>query len=278
MIEEEEIASDIPEMDRIEVKFDCYTFYKFIDGIENYIDEGVFRIKDNELYISFMDPSRVMLAKASKIIDISVDNEFKLVVDFGTLRDLLKTRKEDKKTVKLEFVRNSHTLNLTKKSKKYNSIITRELELLDIDPEEIPMDKLDTIEYTSRGTFPISFLNDFFYESGVISDVITIQINEEGITFNEKGVIGKSKYLIKAMYCETLEGNEQSDYSLTFLKAIKPLLSILSDDTPITLNLKQDNPLKINFSISELGIDIVIFHAPRIEEVEFEEDEDSEDF
>ncbi|KKK67834.1 hypothetical protein LCGC14_2950100, partial [marine sediment metagenome] len=211
------------------LEFDCYEFYKFIESIEKYTNELELVFENREFYIEFMNASRIMMCKCSKSIDVIEPFEkMKFGINTRDFKLILKTRKKDKKTVELTFDNTKNHIELVKTSEAYNSKIVKTLNLLDLDLKVIPMDNLLKIEYPAKANFPISFLEDFFYESANYSEIVDIEINDiEGLIFSETGIIGTSRYLIENQYCNSIEGNERGAYSYTYLTPIKPLLPIL---------------------------------------------------
>ena len=71
-----------------------------------------------------------------------------------------------------------------------------------------------------------------------------------------------------------LQGSSAGAYSLTFLKAI---LKIASITEKLEISLKTDHPLKMNFDLLEGG-ELSYFLAPRVEEEEFGDDDDMDEF
>nr|BDI55153.1 MAG: proliferating cellular nuclear antigen [uncultured archaeon] len=261
------------------LSFDCYQFYKFIDVLEKYADEIEFVFENREFSINFMDASRIMLCKCTKYLDkLTTIERMKFGISTNDLKAILRTRKEDKKEISITFDNSKTYIELVKTSETYKSIITRTLNLLELDLEEVPMDNLNKIKYPSKAIFPCKFLNDFFYESGLYSEIVEIEINElEGIGFSENGQIGNSKYLIENQYCSEIEGNEKGSYSYTFLTPIKPLLPILDKNSEIKLHIKNDHPIRLELYIDSLDINILIYLAPRVEEAEYDDYEDEFD-
>ncbi len=72
---------------------------------------------------------------------------------------------------------------------------------------------------------------------------------------------------------KNIKAISKGSYSLQFLKSI---LKIENITEKLTISLKDDHPLKLIFNIFEGGT-ISYFLAPRVEEVEFEE-EDLEEY
>lgn len=280
-IEQTEVKMKERKNQIINLKFDCYEFYKFIETIEKYVDELEIIFENREFSIKIMDASRIMLCKVSMYLtdyhDLPLE-KMKFGINTEDLMKLLKTRKNDKKGIELIFDNSKTFIELIKTSQKFNSKITRTLNLLDLELEEIPMDILNKIEYPAKAIFPTSFLDDLFYECGLYSEVINIEIDELlGISFSEEGQIGKSEYLIKQKYCNEIKGYEKGNYSYTFLTPIKPLKDILGKNDDIAFNIKTDNPIKLEIYLNSLDINLLIYLAPRAEEAEFDDDNDDMD-
>jgi len=101
-------------------------------------------------------------------------------------------------------------------------------------------------------------------------------VAKEGLIFSSTGQIGEMEYnlskedLIESEISETCTGA----YSLTFLKAILKIASIMEK---LEISLKTDHPLKMIFNLLEGG-ELNYFLAPRVEEAEFDEDDDMDEF
>ncbi len=69
-----------------------------------------------------------------------------------------------------------------------------------------------------------------------------------------------------------------SVHSLSFIKYISSMAKVIQAKDPIKFNIRNDNPLRAEIEFKSLDdTKMVFFIAPRIEEVEIEED-DKEDF
>lgn len=264
----------------VDLNFDCYNFFKFIETIEKYVDEVELTFENSEFSISFMDASKIMLCKCTKQLDnLTTIEKMKFGVNVTDLMKLLRTRKIDKKTIELTFDNTKTYIELVKTSEKYHSKIERTLQLIDLDLETIPMDKLEMVEYPAKVIFPITFLNDFFYEASIYSEIVEIEINENiGISFSESGQIGDSKYIIDEQFCTEIKGFEKGKYAYSFLTPIKPLLPILTNSN-ITLHINRDHPIKLELHIIPLDIKMLVYLAPRVEEADFSDwNEDEDEF
>jgi len=223
----------------ITLTFDCYELFKFVETLEKYADEVEFVFENNDFSITFMDASKIMICKCTKQLDkLTTIEKMTFGINVTDLMKLLKTRKTDQKEIKLTFDNTKTYIELVKTSEKYHSKIERTLQLIDLNLNTIPMDNLELIDYPAKAIFPIKFLDDFFYEASNYSEIVEISIDEcFGISFNEEGQIGNSKYLIDKQYCSEIKGCEKGSYSYTFLTPIKPLLPVLNN-SDITLHIK----------------------------------------
>jgi len=128
-----------------------------------------------------------------------------------------------------------------------------------------------------RGTvIDADFLVEAIKDAEIYSEILNIKaIENEGLLFSSSGQIGEMEYnlttddLIESNLSETSTGA----YSLTFLKAI---LKIAPITEKLEISLKTDNPLKMIFNILEGG-ELSYFLAPRVEEAEFEDEDDDMD-
>lgn len=279
----------------ITLNFDCYEFFKFIETLEKYVDKLKLIFENRKLTICFTDYSRIMLSKCSmNVFNYTCENLDKMVFGINTsdLVKILRCRKTDKKEIELVFDNTKTFIQLKKTSKKYKSVINRTLNLIELESEVPTMDNLDKIEYPARVSFDTKFLDDFFYEASIFSEIVEIEINQEGgIIFSEEGQIGTSKYQIKKENCNEIEVKKEEDdknndvlnpiafekgsYSYTYLTPIKPLLKILTN-SEIIFNLKKDNPIKLELRIESLDIDMVVYLAPRVEEAEWDDDDEND--
>ena len=121
------------------------------------------------------------------------------------------------------------------------------------------------------------FLVEAIKDAEIYSEILNMKaVAEEGLVFSSNGQIGEMEYnlsiedLIESEITESCTGA----YSLTFLKAI---LKISSITEKLEISLKTDHPLKMIFNLLEGG-ELNYFLAPRVEEAEFDNDDDMDEF
>ncbi len=103
-------------------------------------------------------------------------------------------------------------------------------------------------------------LNGLKFDSSVLKE----ELENKYITANNKSIIKK------------IIENEQclSTHSLLFIKYISSMAKVIQAKDSIKFNIRNDNPLRAETEFKNLGdTKMVFFIAPRVEEIEFEEDD-----
>ena len=180
-------------------------------------------------------------------------------------------------SVEIDFNETDQKIKIKMQREGISRTRTFSLALLDIDIEEIPMDNLLKIEYPSNWVIDTDFLVEAIKDAEIYSEILNINANEgQGLVFSSSGQIGEMEYDLNEedLIESALQGSSSGAYSLTFLKAI---LKIASITEKLEISLKTDHPLKMNFDLLEGG-KLSYFLAPRVEEEEFDENEDMDEF
>ena len=138
------------------------------------------------------------------------------------------------------------------------------------------MDNLLKIEYESSWVISPDFLVEAIKDAEIYSEILNMKSEEnQGLMFSSTGQIGEMEYnlALDDLLEANIEGTSTGAYSLTFLKAI---LKIASITEKLEISLKTDHPLKMIFNLLEGG-ELFYFLAPRVEEAEFDEEDDDMD-
>ncbi len=251
-----------------------------VETLSSIIDETEFRVTPKEFTISAMDPSRICLLKLSvkkeNFDEYQCSKESKVGLNLDDLDKILK-RSAANDSVEIDFNEADQKIKIKMQREGMTRTRTFSLALLDIDIEEIPMDNLLKIEYPSKWVIEPDFLVEAIKDAEIYSEILNITSTEgQGLIFSSTGQIGEMEYnLSEDDLIETsLNGTSSGAYSLSFLKAI---LKIASITEKLEISLKTDHPLKMIFNLLEGG-ELSYFLAPRVEEAEFEEDEDMDEF
>jgi len=251
-----------------------------VETLASIIDETEFRVTPKEFTISAMDPSRICLLKLSIKKDdfdgYECSKESKVGLNLDDLDKILK-RSAANDSVEINFDESNQKIKIKMQREGLSRIRTFSLALLDIDIEEIPMDNLLKIEYPSKWVIDPDFLVEAIKDAEIYSEILNINANEgQGLIFSSSGQIGEMEYDLNEedLIESELQGTSSGAYSLTFLKAI---LKIASITEKLEIALKTDHPLKMNFDLLEGG-KLSYFLAPRVEEEEFGDDDDMDEF
>ena len=251
-----------------------------VETLASIIDETEFRVTPKEFTISAMDPSRICLLKLSikkeDFDDYQCSKESKVGLNLDDLDKILK-RSAANDSVEIDFNETDQKIKIKMQREGISRTRTFSLALLDIDIEEIPMDNLLKIEYPSNWVIDTDFLVEAIKDAEIYSEILNINANEgQGLIFSSSGQIGEMEYDLNEedLIESALQGSSSGAYSLTFLKAI---LKIASITEKLEISLKTDHPLKMNFDLLEGG-KLNYFLAPRVEEEEFDENEDMDEF
>ncbi len=251
-----------------------------VETLASIIDETEFRVTPKEFTISAMDPSRICLLKLSlkkdDFDDYQCSKESKVGLNLDDLDKILK-RSAANDSVEIDFNETDQKIKIKMQREGVSRTRTFSLALLDIDIEEIPMDNLLKIEYPSSWVLDPDFLVEAIKDAEIYSEILNINANEgQGLIFSSSGQIGEMEYDLNEddLIESELQGSSSGAYSLTFLKAI---LKIASITEKLEISLKTDHPLKMNFDLLEGG-KLSYFLAPRVEEEEFDENEDMDEF
>ena len=249
-----------------------------VETLASIIDETEFRVTPKEFIITAMDPSRICLLKLSlKAEDFDsyeCKQEIKIGLNLDDLDKILK-RSSTNDSIEIEFKESDNKIKIIMKREGTSRSRTFSLALLDIEMEEIQMEKLLQIEYNSKWVIDPNFFVEAIKDAEIYSEILNMKAEEKkGLTFSSSGQIGEMIYNLSEedLFESNITDTSTGAYSLTFLKAI---LKIASITEKLEISLLTDHPLKMIFNLLEGG-ELSYFLAPRVEEADF--DDDMEEF
>jgi proliferating cell nuclear antigen len=251
-----------------------------IETLSSIIDETEFRVTPSEFTISAMDPSRICLLKLSikkeNFDEYTCKKESKVGLNLDDLDKILR-RSAANDTIEIDFNEEEQKIKIKMTREGSSRSRSFSLALLDIEYEEIPMDNLLKIEYSSKWVIEPDLLVEAIKDAEIYAEILNIKSAEgQGLTFSSSGQIGEMNYEIGLDELIDSDINEDCSaaYSLTFLKGI---LKIASITEKLEISLRTDHPLKMFFNLLEGG-ELFYFLAPRVEEEEYDVDEDMDEF
>jgi len=251
-----------------------------VETLGSIIDETEIKITPEQFIITAMDPSRICLLKLTidkeDFDEYEADGEFSLGINLSDLEKIMKRASSDD-SLKLKHTTTDNKIKIIMQREGSARARTFTLALLDLDIEEIAMNNLLAIEYPISWVIDPDFLIEAIKDAEIYSEILNIQAQENiGLTFQSSGQIGEMVYELGLdEFIETdIESTEKGAYSLNFLRAIMKITSITEK---LKVSLKTDHPIKMFFNLLEGG-ELNYFLAPRVQEAEFDEEEDMEEF
>ncbi|MHA1822061.1 MAG: proliferating cell nuclear antigen (pcna) [Promethearchaeota archaeon] len=246
------------------------------EAVSAVIEEANIIFSEDGVFINAMDEGRVCLIS----LKLSKDDfdEFKctgseeLGVSIDDLVKILRRSADDSITFKHED--NSNKLEILMKSNKKKKTRKFSLQLIDLGEKSVDTGALEKIEYTSKVTIPIEYLDESIKDADIYAETLTILIDEEkGIIFRAEGQIGENENIYEKddEGIENLEVSEVGEGTFA-LQYLKYLVKVQSITDKLFMALSTGTPLKAIFNILTAS-SITYFLAPRIEEEEEDYDE-----
>nr|BDI55024.1 MAG: proliferating cellular nuclear antigen [uncultured archaeon] len=246
-----------------------------VETLASIIDETEIIVTPKEFMIRAMDPSRICLLQVimeKKDWDkYNCKSKQNLGINLEDLDKIMK-RASLKDTITLSFIPEEEKLKIKMRREGDNRIRVFSLSSLKLELEDIPLENLLNIDYSTIFAINVSILEEALKDAEIYSEIFTIKsLKDEGINFSSVGIIGEMLYELGSDELEELNIIKDSteSYNVKFLISILKLKGITEK---LEVSLKTDNPAKLVFNITDGGI-AHFFLAPRVEEVEFDESE-----
>lgn len=276
----EEVEEEPRQLGSFTIKHDNPKILKgIVETLATIIDETEFLVTPDEFTITAMDQSRICLLKLSikkeHFDEYECETRCKIGLNLDDFEKILK-RCTNNERIELHFTEDDQKIKIKMKKEGSSRVRTFSLSLLDIDIEEVPMDTLFKIDYTSTWGIDPDILIEAIKDAEIYAEILNIKAEEgKGLAISSSGQIGEMLYELdqEDLLEPDLNGLNTGSYSLTFLKAI---LKIASITEKLEISLKSDHPLKMNFELLEGG-ELNYFLAPRVDSEEPDED-DMDDF
>ncbi|MEK6970634.1 MAG: proliferating cell nuclear antigen (pcna) [archaeon] len=225
------------------------------------IDEAEFEVSEKGLTLKATDPSQISMVdfefekKAFK--KFHVDGSIRLGLDMDYLNQIM-SRSKPADEVVLHLDDDSSKLSVTFRG---TSTRTFSIPLIDISAGELPNPK---IEFDATVRVKAGVIQDALKDAGLLSTHLTLGAKSD--SFFVKAVSSKGELMN-----ETPKGSEslpdlsvKKDCSSMFpLDYLSDMLKSAATDADVTVKLKENAPVEINYKIGEARMRY--FLAPRIE-------------
>ncbi|MFC2154699.1 proliferating cell nuclear antigen (pcna) [Candidatus Altiarchaeota archaeon] len=229
-----------------------------IEAIAVLIDEGTLQIGKEGLTLRAMDPSQIALVDfslpAKAFEKFQVDKEQAIGVDFTELSKICKrARPEDKIELSLG----------SRLDMKFSGKTSRDYSLSIIDSTSNPPQE-PKIEFTAEIKLGSPIIKEALKDAELVSNHVAISAEKEGLTIKADGDTGSVNIEIPEDNILSKDVKEESK-AVFSLSHLDNLLKAADASSLVSLNLRSDSPLKLEYAIGEGKV--IYYLAPRIESV-----------
>ncbi len=240
---------------------DAKEFYKCIDAIGVLINEGLFTIDKEKFFLRATDPSQISLvdfvmpkdAFEEFIVDIGEESASKLSfgININNLLQILShTNSDDKLSIEIKEGKPSIQIEFIGKSKRSFTI-----PLIDVSDQQNPLPQIPfdvTVQVGSDQL--VSGIKD----AALFSSHLTLRVNDEKFILETQSSKGKFKQEVEAGDIVISGNKAKAMFPLDYLQNM-----IKNAKTTITIKLKDDMPIEINYTIGSAAIRYYL--APRVD-------------
>lgn len=253
-----------------EITCKASVFKRFIEAIDDLVQDCNIKLSENGLSITALDVSSVALisifftTKFFEIWEISNDTE-NIGVNIKTLVKLLKISKSDD-DLTLCYEDNSDTLTVSFKNDDRKCEF--DMKLIDVDEEDLEILDLDwPIEIKMNSTFYANHIKDLVSLGG---DEISFKVNASSVCMHSKSDSVNGNIFLQSenkddvfknmrLICN-IEEEESFDFSAKYLSSFNKLANLVEN---VKLYIKKDNPLLLEFKYEKTA-KISYYLAPKI--------------
>lgn len=226
-------------------------FKKALEAISSFIPEGNIRFSEKGIYFKAVDPSQVVLV--DYFIDKKLFDEYLIEPNFVGV-DLVELNKILQRALpkdKLIIDLSDAELKL-----KFESDLKRSfrLPLIDVNGEEA---KTPEIKYDSKIIIGSTSLKEMLRDASLFGSSIILKINNGAFFVEARGSQGTMNS--EATSVSKIESSKDihSKFSLNFLQTI---IKEADFAEKITLELKNDSPIKVSYNIGNSKITFYLAH------------------
>lgn len=235
---------------------DANSWKRSVDAIAALIDEGTFEFTESAMSLKAMDPSQIamvdfeMAKKAFKAYDVSQKQS--IGIDFSELSRVMR-RAHPEDSITMELKGNKLEIHYDGKTK-------RKFLLPLIDATAHP--NKPKIEFDVKIKVPANDLKEVLADVELVSNYVVFEANEKSVEISSESESGKAEISLPKDAVLELKATKaaRAMFPLEYLKNMTRNTDV---STVIEINLKKDNPMKMEYAIGEGKV--TYFLAPRIE-------------
>ncbi len=247
---------------------------KLVEALSGVVSETVLETSPSEFTVTAIDPGRNALLKL-QIPKESFDGfksseKAKAGINLADFDKIMK-RLTSEDSLELFYDEKDVSIKISMRRSEQRTR-TFHLALIDLEVEELPIDKLLQADYSAGFIIEPDFFEEAVKDAEVYSETITMEaIKNKKIGFSSFGAVGHMSYDIGVSEFETcdIENNCKASFGLSVLKNIFKVSSIVEK---LQIALSSDHPLAMVMQLEGGGI-LYFLVAPRVEYEEDIEDE-----
>lgn len=239
---------------------DAPGFKSSIDSIASLVEEGVFEIKKNGIYLKAMDPSQISMISfvmpKEAFVEFNVDEERKIGLDIEQLSSVLARGVRGEK-VELSIEDGRFVIKFVGEKKKR----TFKIPILDIGEG---IQKEPKIEFKNFVRITADAFRELLKDAKLVSSHIRLMLGSNSFIAEVKGDSGDVRAEFEKDSSEIAEIKTNIDSKATFpLQYLEDIMKASPGSEIITIYIETDRPLKIEYKI--MGAEVKYYLAPRIE-------------
>jgi len=233
-----------------------------ISTVGELIDEGIFKINKNGIFLTAADRAMVAVVDlklpATIFNEFNIDKEEKIGINITNFVNILKRLKSGD-NLELELKENKLHVNM-----KNGSSRKFVLPLIDISSDEIP--PIDQLEFKAKAKLKSNILKNGIEDADIVSDSVIFTSGVDAFGLKAHGDVSTSELMLKKGDKSLLELSSSPEvkarYPLEYLKKIFKASKIADD---VRVQWSKDYPMKIDFaSTDKFSLSFVL--APRVQE------------
>lgn len=230
-----------------------------VDAIVNLIEEGTFEIEKDGIRLRAMDPSQIAMVSffmpKEAFSEYRVSESNKIGLNFDNLsRIMARTRGSEKLQMRLE--ENKLVMDFSSGESKRNFKVP----LVEMPPGSHKDLKID---HDAVVTINAGHVKESLRDAVLISSHVTLEAGSSGFRVNAHGD-NADLMLEDSKNGEGIKVEAKHDAKATFpLKYLDDIAKACPDGTTMTLHLKSNKPIKVEYRIGDA--ELVYYLAPRID-------------
>ncbi|MEF8848609.1 MAG: proliferating cell nuclear antigen (pcna) [Candidatus Thermoplasmatota archaeon] len=229
-----------------------------IDVASPLVNEAKFSITPDALNLRAVDPAHVAM------IDLKVEKDafeeyeaekMEIGIDIDKLSGIMRLSSKGD-MISLKYDKKSNILEI-----KIGNLV-RKMGL--IDTEGMPDPKMPDLDLPSKIVIKASELDKGVKASEAVSDHLALNVEKDFFQLSASGDTDTVNLKLSKDLLEELETKEKSK-SLFSIDYFSNMIKPIDSDSPVTIMLGNDNPIRVEFDIADKKGHVVYLLAPRIE-------------